>query len=153
MSNCLKIQLLLLSIFLNQFITVSVPFHWFTNYLSLVIVFTFSMNNFLTLPNLLFDGLINLHFGIVARLGLCSFKVMKLSSQHFKVVDQRWNNIDPTLKMKQNPTSDFQRCTTLIQCQCMTLKQHWNIRLHKVETTLQNVVTTLIQRCINLAST
>ena len=23
------------------------------------------------------------------------------------VVDQRWNNVDPTLKMKQNPTSDF----------------------------------------------
>ena len=25
--------------------------------------------------------------------------------------------------MKQNPTSDFQRCTTLIQRQCPTLKQ------------------------------
>ena len=23
------------------------------------------------------------------------------------VVDQRWNNVNPTLKMKQNPTSDF----------------------------------------------
>ena len=44
----------------------------------------------------------------------------------FNVVDQRWNNIDPTLKMKQNPTSDFQRCTTLIQRQCSTLKQRWN---------------------------
>ena len=29
--------------------------------------------------------------------------------------DQRCFNVDPTLKMKQNPTSDFQRCTTLIQ--------------------------------------
>ena len=25
----------------------------------------------------------------------------------FNVVDQRWNNVDPTLKMKQNPTSGF----------------------------------------------
>ena len=43
----------------------------------------------------------------------------------FNVVDQRWNNVDPTLKMKQNPTSDFQRCTTLIQRRCPTLKQRW----------------------------
>ena len=28
-----------------------------------------------------------------------------------------------TLKMKQNVTSDFQRCTTLIQRQCPTLKE------------------------------
>ena len=54
-------------------------------------------------------------------------------SQHFNVgstlfqrCDQRWNNVDPTLKMKQNPTSDFQRCTTLIQRQCPTLKQRRN---------------------------
>ena len=40
--------------------------------------------------------------------------------------DQRWNNVDPTLKMKQNPTSDFQRCTTLIKRQCPTLKQRRN---------------------------
>ena len=60
----------------------------------------------------------------------------------FNVVDQRWNNVDTTLKMKQNPTSDFQRCTTLIQRQCPTLKQRRN-----------NVGTTLIQRCFNLAST
>ena len=56
--------------------------------------------------------------------------------------DQRWNNVDPTSKMKQNPTSDFQRCTTLIQRQCPTLKQRRN-----------NVGTTLIQRCFNLALT
>ena len=31
--------------------------------------------------------------------------------------------VDPTLKMKQNPTSDFQRCTTLIQRRCPTSKQ------------------------------
>ena len=40
-------------------------------------------------------------------------------SQHFNV----GNNVYLTLKMKQNPTSDFQRCTTLIHCQCSTLKQ------------------------------
>ena len=33
----------------------------------------------------------------------------------FNVVDQRWNNVDPTLKLKQNPKWFFQRCTTLIQ--------------------------------------
>ena len=52
----------------------------------------------------------------------------------FNVVDKHWNNVDPTLKMKQNLTSDFQRCTTLIQ------------RRNKVGTTL-------IQRCFNLALT
>ena len=67
----------------------------------------------------------------------------------FNVVDQRWNNVDRTLKMKQNPTSDFQRWTTLIQRQCPTLKQRWN----NVETTLHNVGTMLIQRCFHLAST
>ena len=41
----------------------------------------------------------------------------------FNVADQGWNNFDPTLKMKQKPTSDFQRCTTLIQHQFPTLKQ------------------------------
>ena len=60
----------------------------------------------------------------------------------FNVVDQRWNNVDPTMKMKQNSTPDFQRCTTLIQRQFPTLKQRWN-----------NVGRTLVQRCFNLAST
>ena len=46
--------------------------------------------------------------------------------------------------MKQNPTSDFQRCTTLIQRQTT---------IHNVKTTLQNVGATLIQRCFNLALT
>ena len=43
--------------------------------------------------------------------------------------------------MKQNPTSDFQRWTTLIQRRCKTLKQCRN-----------NVDTTLSQLCSNLAS-
>ena len=60
----------------------------------------------------------------------------------FNVVDQRWNNVDPTLKMKQNPTSDFQRCTKLMQRQCPTLKQRWN-----------NVDITLSRCCFNVSST
>ena len=43
----------------------------------------------------------------------------------FNVLDQPWNNFDPTLKMKQNPTPDFQCCTTLIQRSCPALKQRW----------------------------
>ena len=38
----------------------------------------------------------------------------------FNIVDQCW---DPTLKMKQDPMSDFQHCTTLIQQRCKTLKR------------------------------
>ena len=56
----------------------------------------------------------------------------------FNVVDQRWNNVDRTLKMKQNPTSDFQRCTTLIQRRCATLKQRW-----------YNFISTLFQLGLN----
>ena len=37
----------------------------------------------------------------------------------------RINVAYPTLKMKQNPTSDFQSCTTFIQCRCPTQKQRW----------------------------
>ena len=36
----------------------------------------------------------------------------------FNVVDQCWNNVHSTLKMKQNPTTD---CTPLTQRQCRTL--------------------------------
>ena len=64
----------------------------------------------------------------------------------FNVVDQRWNNVDPTLKMEQNSTSNFQHCSC----------RRWNnveTTLHNVETTLHNVGATLIQRCFNLAST
>ena len=67
----------------------------------------------------------------------------------FNVVDQRWNNVDSTLKIKQNPTSVFQRCTTLIQCQCPTLKQ----RRKNVTQRQNNTGTTLKQRCFNLVST
>ena len=67
----------------------------------------------------------------------------------FNLVDQCWNNVDPTLKMKQNPTSDFQRSATLIQRQSPKLKQRWN----NVTQRRSNVGTKLIQRCFNLAST
>ena len=58
-------------------------------------------------------------------------------SQHFNV----GNNVDLTLKMKQNPTSDFQRCTTLIQCQWPTFKQ----RRKNVTQRWNNVVSTWYQ--------
>ena len=69
---------------------------------------------------------------------------------HFNVVNQRWNNADPTLKVKQNPTSDFQLCTTLN----VSARRWSNVKttLHNIKTTLHNVGTTLIQRCFNLAS-
>ena len=41
-------------------------------------------------------------------------------------LDQRWNNIHPTLNMKQNPTLNFKHFTTLIQRRCPTLKKRWN---------------------------
>ena len=52
------------------------------------------------------------------------FPVNILASEKgcFKVVGQHWNNVDLTLKMKENLTSDFQRCTMLIQRQCKTIK-------------------------------
>ena len=53
----------------------------------------------------------------------------------FSIVDQRW---DSTLKMKQNPMSDFQHRTTLIQQRCTKLKQR---------------CTTSIQCCFNVDMT
>ena len=44
--------------------------------------------------------------------------------------------------MKQNPTSDFQRCTTLIQRQCPTLKRRRN-----------NVDTKLFQPSVDVSET
>ena len=62
--------------------------------------------------------------------------------RYFNFIDQGWNNADPTLEMKQNPTSNFQRCTALIQRRCLMLKQRWN-----------NVERTLSRRGFNGAST
>ena len=55
-----------------------------------------------------------------------------LNPANISTSDQRcfnvYLNVDLTLKMKQNPTSDFQRCTTLITTLVSdvetTLKQH-----------------------------
>ena len=67
---------------------------------------------------------------------------MPTSNQRcFNVVNKRWNNVDPRLEMKQNLTSDFQRCTTLKQRWWLMLKQRWN-----------NVDTTLSQCCFKVAS-
>ena len=56
----------------------------------------------------------------------CFYKVQPTFQRRINVVSTLWIDVDPTLKMNQNPTSDFQRCTTLIQGQCPTLKQRWN---------------------------
>ena len=69
----------------------------------------------------------NIYSANILTSGQCCF--------HFE--DQRWNSVDPTLKMKQNLTPDFQRCTTLIQCRYPTLlKQRWN----NVDTTYLGLV-------------
>ena len=72
----------------------------------------------------------------------------------FNVLDQRWNNVDTTLKMKQNPMSDFQRCRTLMQRQCPTLKQRRNNvtkRQNNVEQRWYNVDTTLFQPSVDVS--
>ena len=84
----------------------------------------------------------NFHASVSKILPRQNFNISTSDQCCFNVVDQRINNVDPTLKMKQNPTSNFQRCATLIQRWCATLKQRWN-----------NVDTTLSQFCSNLAST
>ena len=90
-----------------------------------------------------------LHSGPMMSMLFLSANISTSDQLCFNVVDQRWNNFDLTLKMKQNPTLDFERCTTLIQRQCPTLKQ----RRNNVIQLRNNVGTTLIQRYFNLAST
>ena len=70
----------------------------------------------------------------------------------FNDVDQRWNNVDPTLKMKKIRRPIF----NVAQRWYNVSDRRWNnveTTLHNVETTLHNVGTTLIQRYFNLAST
>ena len=66
----------------------------------------------------------------------------------FNAVDQRSNNVDWTLKMKQNPTSDFQRCTSRYNVGV----RPWNnveSTLHNVDTIAFKHCTTLFLRCFN----
>ena len=61
----------------------------------------------------------------------------------FNVVEQRWNDVDPTLKMKQNLTSDFQRWYNVSARRCTTrinVAQLW-----------YNIVSTLFQRRPNVS--
>ena len=67
--------------------------------------------------------------------------ILTSDQRWFNVADQRWNKADPTLKMKQNPTSDFQRFITLIQRLCPTLKQPW-----------YNIISSLSQLFFNISN-
>ena len=56
--------------------------------------------------------------------------------------------------MKQNPTSDFQRCTTLTQRQCLTLKQRRNNVTQRQNNVAQrwfNVDTMLLQPSVDVS--
>ena len=65
------------------------------------------------------------------------------------IVSMCWDNVDPTLKLKQYPTWVFQRCTTLIKHQTPMLKQRWK----NVAQRWYNVVSTLFQRSLNVIKT
>ena len=58
-------------------------------------------------------------------LSLCPSNISTSDERCFNVVDQLWNNVDPTLKTKQIRMLDFQRSTSLIQRRCPTLKQSY----------------------------
>ena len=62
-----------------------------------------------------------------------------VGSTCFNIVNHHSNNVDKTLKMKENPKSDFQCCTTMIQCRV----QRWN----NVKSTLHNVNAIFFRRC------
>ena len=64
------------------------------------------------------------------------------SQRCFNFVTQLWSNVDPTLKMKQNPMAEFQRCTTLI-LQCATYRRGKQ-SCFNVGQSCFNVVSTLI---------
>ena len=72
--------------------------------------------------------------------------------QYFNIVSTLWIVIQITLtprwKWNKFPVSDFQRCTTLIQCQYPALKQNWiNVAQRQYRfSTLRNVGSTLFQR-------
>ena len=76
MSNCMEVHLPLFLIFLNQLITASGSYHWFTDNNSLTFVFIFSINNLPALPISFFVGFINLHFGLDLKFSLRSFRLI-----------------------------------------------------------------------------
>ena len=78
-----------------------------------------------------------------------SVNISTLDQRCFNGVNQRWKNVDLTLKMKQNATLHFQRYTTWMQRWCPTLKQHWiNVAQRRF-----NVVLALIWHYLNVGLT
>ena len=80
---------------------------------------------------------------------------LKVDERCVNILDNCSNNVDITLKMKQNPKSVFPRRTTLIQRQCPTLKQGWtNItqRRCSIKQRCFNVVSTLMWHYLNVVS-
>ena len=75
--------------------------------------------------------------------------ILPTLQRRINVVSTLWINVNVDLTLKFS-TSDFQRCTALIQRQCPTLKQHRNNDTQRRKT-LHNVCTTLTER-FNLAS-
>ena len=67
--------------------------------------------------------------------GISSFFVFLHYNQHFNVGSTLRFSVDPTLKMKQYPTSDFQRCTAMIQRWC-SASRCFKTTLHNVDATL-----------------
>ena len=83
-------------------------------------------------------------------------KVWTSDQRYFNVVDQRRNNVYPTLN--QNPTLGFQCCTTSTQLWCTTLKPRWitSIRLlfnvaQKSFLRWYGIISTLFQRGFNVS--
>ena len=66
----------------------------------------------------------------------------------FNIVNQRWNDVDSTVKIKQNTMLDFQLYTTLTQRQCPALKQ----RRKNIAQRWYNVVPTLCQSNMDASS-
>ena len=76
-----------------------------------------------------------------------SLSVQRSVVESFTDVGQCLVNVDPKLKMKQNPTSDLQHCTMLIQRQCPMLKQGGN----NIAQRWYNDDTTLFQPSVNIS--
>ena len=104
-TSCLTFQLFSCSIFLFIYIYIL--------YIYLYIIFNALMNVY--------------HQGYV----VCNLFFLMFFIFYFVYRIHRKKNLDPTLKTKQYPTSDFQRCTALMQhqcrCWCNVEKSWWDI--------------------------